>query len=102
MGSLLASHGGLFFCLTPGTIAISRYGTGSSYVDDDAANAYGYPSTDLQKLESNGVALSPGKFGTLKCDLAQFVHQHVGHRGEPQPELISSHGGRTGPVGKEI
>ena len=43
-----------------------------------------------------------GELGVREPDPAQRAQQHVGHRGEPQPELVGPHGRRRGPVGKEV
>ncbi len=71
-------------------------------MNDHAAGADDDPTTDFQQLGSNGVTLAFFQFGSGKPYLAQLVHQYVGHRREPQPQLIRPHGGRAGTVGKQV
>src|SRR5215204_2512585 len=46
-----------------------------------------------QAASANWVCGSPMRRG---------AHEHVGHRGEPQPELVRPHGGGRGPVREQI
>ena len=48
-----------------------------------------------------GFGASP-ELGVREPDAAQRAHEHVGHRGEPQPELVRPHGGGRGPVREQI
>ena len=38
----------------------------------------------------------------LQADAAQRAEQHIGHRGEPQAQLVGAHGGGRGAVGEQI
>ena len=38
----------------------------------------------------------------LEADATQGAEQHIGHRGEPQAELVGPHGGGRGAVGEEV
>ena len=57
---------------------------------------------DLQELEPDGSAGGVRKGGFSKADAPHRTDQHIGHRGEPQSELIGTHGGGRGPVGVEV
>ena len=37
-----------------------------------------------------------------QADPAQRAEQHIGHRGEPQAQLVGAHGGRRGAVGEQV
>ena len=57
---------------------------------------------DLQELEPDGAAGGVGEGGLGEADAAQRADQHIGHRGEPQPQLVGAHGGGRGAVGEQI
>src|SRR5712692_4477834 len=77
-------------------------GTARGHRDFDATDAYAHESADLEQLEANGAAGCFGKLRMMQPDAAQGAEQHVGHRGEPQPELVGAHRGGRGAVGIEI
>ena len=37
--------------------------------------------------------VASAKGGFSKADAPQRTDQHIGHRGEPQPQLVGAHGG---------
>ena len=43
-----------------------------------------------------------GELGVGEADAAQRAEQHIGHGGEPQPQLVGAHGGGRGAVGEQI
>ena len=43
-----------------------------------------------------------GELGVLEGDAAQRAQQHIGHRGEPQPQLVGAHRLGRGTVGIEV
>ena len=43
-----------------------------------------------------------GELGAGEADAAQRRDEHVGHRGEPQPQLVGAHGGGAGAIGEEV
>ena len=55
--------------------------------------------SSLRRIVPAGGAGQPGR---LQADPPQRRQQHVGHRGEPQPELVGPHGPARGPVGEQI
>ncbi len=55
---------------------------------------------DLQELEADSAAGGIGEARVAERDPAQLVEQHVGHRREPQAELVGRHGRRRGAVGE--
>ncbi len=57
---------------------------------------------DLEQLEADGAAGGVGEVGVGEADAAQRADQHVGHRGEPQAQLVGAHGGGRGAVGEEV
>src|SRR5947208_324984 len=46
---------------------------------------------DLQQLEADRATRGAGELGVGEADAAQGTQQHIGHRGEPQPELVGAH-----------
>ena len=47
-------------------------------------------------------AAGGGEPGTGEADARRRAHRRIGHRGEPQPELVGAHGGRRGAVRQEV
>ena len=43
-----------------------------------------------------------GELGMGQADAAQGTDQHIGHRGEPQAQLVGAHGVGRGAVGVEV
>ena len=43
-----------------------------------------------------------GELGVAQADAAQRLEQHVGHRGEPQPQLVGAHGRGRGAIGEQV
>ena len=66
------------------------------------------PDTDpnlppnLQQFEADRLALRLRPRGPLQSDTPQRVQQVIGHRGEPQPQLIALDEVRRGPIGKQL
>ena len=77
-------------------------GTARRHRNFDAADAHAHESADLEQLETNGAAGGFGELRVMKSDAAQGAEQHVGHRGEPQAQLICSHRGGRCAIGIEI
>src|SRR3954468_4175160 len=48
----------------------------------------GCAGTSLEELEPDRAAPRFGELRVLEPDPAQGAHQNVGHRGEPQPQLV--------------
>ena len=65
-------------------------------------NADQHSSAEFQEVETNGAARCIGKARFVQADAAQGAQQHVGHRIEPETELIGPHGCGRGAVGMEI
>jgi hypothetical protein len=70
--------------------------------DLDTADAGANQGAYLQELETDGAAGCLGKVRVPKPDATQGTHEHVGHRGKPQPQLVSTHGGRRRAVGEQV
>ena len=47
-------------------------------------------------------SLRRGHLGSSQTQASHRLHQHVGKRGEPEPELVGPHGGGTGAVGIKV
>jgi hypothetical protein len=80
----------------PQVAAIGRHG------DLDAADTETNQGADLQEFETDGAAGRLGKVRVAEPDAAQGAHQHIGHRGRPQAQLVRAHGGRRRAVGKQV
>jgi hypothetical protein len=58
--------------------------------DLDAADADAHERAELEQLETNRAAACVGKGRIMQPDPAQSAEQHVGHRREPQAQLVGS------------
>ena len=77
-----------------------RTGRGEGHFD--AAHADLDQRADLQELQADRAAGGLGELGVGEADAAQRAEQDVGHRGEPQAQLVGPHGRRRGAVGEQI
>ena len=59
-------------------------------------------SGDLQEPSTDGPGLGSRHRGGLQAELADDLHQNTGEGREAGPQLVGSHRGRRGPVGKQI
>src|SRR3981189_2103245 len=75
---------------------------GRGHGDLDAAYGDAHQRTDLEELEADGAAGGAGKCGVGESDAPHRTDQHIGHRGEPQAQLVGPHGLSRGAVGVEI
>ncbi len=66
---------------------LPRPGTTNSNDDPPTSNAN--LSCNLEEFEANGATLSDSQLGVNQSVLAQGLHQDVGKRGKPQPQLIT-------------
>ena len=57
---------------------------------------------DLQQLEADRATRGAGELGVGEADAAQGTQQHIGHRGEPQAQLVGAYRRRRSTVGKQI
>ena len=72
-------------------VVLGLIGKGSGHGQLDAAHASAHQRPDLQELEADGTARGAGELGVLEADAAQGADQDVGHRGEPQPQLVGAY-----------
>src|SRR5262249_30041158 len=70
--------------------------------DPDATDADTHERADLEQLEPDGAAGGVGEVGTVESDAAQGAEQNIGHRVEPQAQLVGPHRGRRGAIRIEI
>ena len=77
-------------------------GTGRGHGDLDAAHGDPDQRPDLEELEADGAAGGVGEGGFSESDAPQCAHEYVGHRSEPQAQLVGPHGRRRGAVGVEV
>ena len=76
--------------------------TSRRHGDLDAADADANERADLEQLETDGAAGGLGERGIVQADAAQGAQQHIGHRVEPQAQLVGAHRGGRGAVRIEI
>src|SRR3974390_1506161 len=76
--------------------------TSGGHCDLDAADADAYQRTDLEELETDGAAGGVGEGSVGQADPPQSTKEHIGHRGEPQPQLIGPHGPSRRAVGVKV
>src|SRR5207247_1385260 len=55
----------------------------------------------LEQPRPNRPDLCPRQRGAREPHPAHRLHQHVGHRGKPQPQLVGPHGGGARPIRKQ-
>src|ERR1700730_14822945 len=55
-----------------------------------------------QELEADCAAAGAGELGSLQGDAAQSADQYIGHRSEPQSQLVGAHRLGRGAVGAEV
>ena len=67
-----------------------------------AAHAHGDHRADLQQPEPDRVRAGARELGAGEPEPPQRLHQHVGGRGEPQPQLVGAEGRGGEPIGKQI
>ncbi len=80
----------------------SLIGTAGSHGDLDASHAGGDDGADLEQGQADGAAGRLGEASVLETDAAQGTEQDIGHRGQPQAELVGEHGVRRGAVGEHV
>jgi len=73
-----------------------------TYRELDAADTDGDERADLEELAADGCAGGLGKIGSRQGNPAQAVDEDIGHRGEPQAQLVGAEGGGRGTIGKQI
>lgn len=56
----------------------------------------------LEQFEANGGTACLGETGVGQADAAQRADQHIGHGGEPEPELVGAYGGGRSAVGEQV
>ena len=56
----------------------------------------------LSSLRRMVPQVASAKLGAGEADAAQRAQQHIGHRGEPQAQLVGAHGGGRGAVGEQV
>lgn len=64
-------------------------GIGGAHLKQDAAHADANDDADLEQLETDGIDLRLGPFGTLQSQAAQGLDQRVGKCGEVQAQLVA-------------
>ncbi len=77
-------------------------GTGRGHGEFDSPDTNPDQGADFQQLQPDGGAGGMRELGVGKADAAQRAEQHVGHRGEPQAQLVGAHGIGGGAVGEQI
>ena len=77
-------------------------GAGRGHGNPDATDGDADQRPDLQELEPDGAAGGVRKGGFGKADAPQRADQHIGHRSEPQAQLVGAHGGRRGAIGIKV
>src|SRR5207249_6431177 len=75
-----------------GLSELALVGTAGSHSDLDSSHAGGDDGADLEKSQADGAAGSLGEAGMAQPDAAQGTEQDIGHRGQPQAELVGAHG----------
>ena len=96
----LSAHGGGEQGVGEAPFVAPRIGRGHGQLD--APHADPDLGADLEQLEADGAAGGLGELGVAEADAAQGAEQHIGHRGEPQAELVGAHGGGRRAVGEEV
>src|SRR5213076_2222767 len=76
--------------------------TSRRHGDLDATDADANERPDLEQLETDGAAAGLRELGIMQADPAQGAQQHIGHRVEPQPQLVGPHRGSRGAVRIEV
>ena len=66
----------------------------------DAPHADAHQGAQLQQFQTDRAAGSLGELRVRQADATQCAEQDVSHGGEPQAELIGSHGGSRGAIGE--
>src|SRR3954447_14987855 len=77
-------------------------GEGGGHGEFDVAHADAHQGPDLQQLETDCAAGRTAELGVDEADAAQGADQHIGHRGEPQPQLVGAHRLGRGAAGIEV
>ena len=99
-GSAVSGRGGSKPGAGGGEDVLERAGRGQGELD--ASHAHRHLRADFQQLEADGAAGRRCQHGSGKGDAAQRAQEHVGHRCEPQPQLVGAHGGGRRAVGHQI
>ena len=76
--------------------------TGRCHGDPDAADADAHERPDLEQLETDGAAGGVREVGVVEADAAQGAQQDIGHRVEPQAQLVGAHRGGRGAIRIEV
>ncbi len=64
-------------------------GTAGANSNLDAPHTDEYPCPELEQFSTDGSHLCLGQLGRGQTTLPQIIHQHIGQRGKPQPQLIT-------------
>ena len=70
--------------------------------DLDAPHAHRDERAKLQEFEPDGSCCGVSQFCSLQGYAAESGHEHIGKRGEPQPQLVGAQVPRRGPVCEEV
>ena len=77
-------------------------GIGRGHRDLDPPDTGGDQRADLEQAQADGAAGGVGELGKTQPDPAQRAQQDIGHRSEPQAQLIGAHRGGGGAVGEQV
>src|ERR1700740_1479998 len=113
LGGFGVSAVGCYFAAFPGSAAardesgvggavLGLIGEGRRHSEFDAPYAGSHQGADLEQLEADGAASGAGELGVDPGDATQRANQHIGHRSEPQPQLVGTHRARRSAVGEEV
>src|SRR5438128_11462704 len=75
---------------------------GGGHGDFDAPDTDSDQRADLEELKADGGAAGLGEPGGAKADATQRADEHIGHRREPEPELVGAHRSSRGAVGEQV
>src|SRR5204863_4185560 len=81
---------------------VALIGAARGHGEFDAPEAGAYQRADLEELETDRAAGRFGELGLLQSNASQRADQRIGHRGEPQTQLVGPHRRCRGAVGKQV
>src|SRR5689334_2517299 len=77
-------------------------GTGGSHCDLHPPYTDAHQGADLEQLQPYRAAGCLGELCIRKPDPAQCAQQYIGHRGEPEAQLVGAHRGRRRAIGEQV